>query len=128
VTGADLKRLRGEFAAAAQKVYDSWDEGDLDTYAGGGICHLIADACVEVAYAFGFTDATTMQATVGENHTWAVVKADDGVWHVDVPWYAYERGGGYRWSKIPGVVFTGSDVSIYRSSHDPDDFEQYAED
>ena len=45
----NLKSLTSEFVAAAQKIYDDWDEHP-DVYFGGGICHLIADAFVEIIY------------------------------------------------------------------------------
>ena len=43
----NLERLTSEFVDAAQQIYDNWDE-DPDVYAGGGICHLIADSFVEI--------------------------------------------------------------------------------
>ena len=46
---SNLESLTSEFVEAAQKIYDGWDE-DPDVYFGGGICHLIADAFVEIVY------------------------------------------------------------------------------
>ena len=130
MTGADLKALRNAFAAAAQRVYDSWDPVQgwcgNEEIGGGGICHLIANEMADVASEVGF-DVATVNAQVGENHVWFVAKADDGVWMVDVPWYAYERGGGYSWTKIPDVTITGGDVLIHRISSDPADFDDFWE-
>jgi hypothetical protein len=126
--GADLKKARPLFAAAAQKVYDAWDEEDVDTYGGGGICHLIADAIVGVAYELGVSEGTTVSAQIGEVHVWAVVQVADGVYSIDIPWYVYERGGGYSWTKEQDVTFSEDDVRIVRESSNPYDFKDYRED
>ncbi len=118
--------LRARLAAAAQKVYDDWDENE-DEYAGGGICHLIADAMVDVLSAAGI-EAQSVSAAVGEVHVFVVAKADDGVFSIDIPPGTYETGGGYTWKKIPGVTIDARDVLVDRLSADPDDFDQFTED
>ena len=42
-----FNNLKPEIAKVAQAVYDEWDENE-DEYAGGGICHLIADEIVSL--------------------------------------------------------------------------------
>lgn len=34
---------------------------------------------------------------------------------VDIPARVYERGSGYTWTKLPGVVFTPADIFISRN-------------
>jgi hypothetical protein len=96
-----LKSLRAKLAAVAQDEYDKWDE-DEDVYAGGGICHLIADRMADVLIAHHF-DVGIVSAQIGEQHVWCVAKTDDGVVSVDIPPSTYERGGGYSWHKLQGV-------------------------
>jgi len=122
----DLKKLRPVFAQLAQKVYDEWEEDDVDTYAGGGICHLIADEFCSYLGDKGI-DCASINTQIGDNHVWTVVKTDDGVLEVDISPHTYERGGGYSWQKIPNVQIDANDVVVNRLSSNPDDFEQYAE-
>jgi hypothetical protein len=56
------------------------------------------------------------------------VQTEDGIYSVDISPYAYERGGGYTWKKIPDVKFTPDDVEIDMISPDPDDFSEFNED
>lgn len=137
MTIADLKRLRAAFAFAAQRVYDSWhqdgDEGECEgeDLGRGGICDHIAEAMGAVINAAAGIDAaagaewTTFNSQVGSNHTWLFVKATDGLWSVDIPWWVYEQGGGYCWRKIPNVVFTTGDIEIRHESSDPEAFSEY---
>lgn len=119
--------LRAKLAAVAQEVYDEWDEADVDTYAGGGICHFIADAMCSVLDAEG-VECTSVSAQCGEVHVFVVARGDDGVFSVDIPPYTYEEGGGYTWTKIPDVEFSADDVIISKLDADPSAFEQYTED
>lgn len=119
-----IESLIPQVLAAAQRVYDDWDENP-DEYAGGGICHLIAD---EVAAVFNDRDidATTLSAEQGEQHVWAIVllrsEDSDGeehivVYEVDIPPGVYETGGGYSWQKIPNVKFDRNDLVIQPICH-----------
>jgi len=122
----DIKKLIPQLLAAAQAEYDAWDDPDgqhMD-YAGGGICHLIADEIAGVLNSNGI-EATTISASVGEQHVWAVAKVKEGVVEVDIPPSNYEQGGGYNWTKNPDVVFDASDLHIGFLSHNPKDFTQY---
>jgi hypothetical protein len=120
-----LKALRKNFAARAQEVYDNWEPGEFDEYAGGGICQDIADVISDEAIKYGY-ETTTLSAQVGEQHVWAVVKTDDGIFEVDIPYSIYERGGGYTWHKLPNVQFREGDV--YVNLLGPvEDWDQYLE-
>ena len=111
--------------AAAQKEYDDWDEANVDEYAGGGICHFIAEKIVEELDAAGI-EAESVSSNF-EQHVYAVAKLKDGVYIVDLPYQAYERGGGFSWTKIPGVTFSADDVIVHRIDSDPKQFNQYTE-
>jgi ribosomal protein S18 acetylase RimI-like enzyme len=121
----DLKSLRAKLAAVAQDEYDKWDE-DEDEYAGGGICHLIADRLADVLIANHF-EVGIVSAQIGDQHVWCVAKTDDGVVSVDIPPGTYERGGGYTWTKLQGVRIEADDVVLDVIDHNPDNFEQYTE-
>src|SRR4051794_31046894 len=108
--------LRLQMAQAAQGVYDEWQEGEEgfeDIYAGGGICHLIAEAIIDViGEHIPDVEAGTAQPSCGENHVWALFALGNEGYVVDVPYYVYETGGGYTWEKIPDVEFSAEDVTI----------------
>jgi len=127
-TGETLKSLSPELATAAQKVYDDWDQSDPenDDLGGGGICQDIAEVMASKLNEFGI-EAQTVSAQIGEQHVWVVAKLADGVYNVDIYPSAYERGGGYSWTKIPGVKFGAEYISISRLDPDPNSFSQYTE-
>jgi hypothetical protein len=118
-----LLNARAQFAAAAQKVYDQWDQShpDGDPELGfGGICQDIAAAISDVVSSLGF-NAGTMSAQCGEQHVWCIAYNEyqdeaEGVqyeaYHIDISPYVYETGGGYTWKKIPEVVFDANHISI----------------
>jgi hypothetical protein len=120
--------LRGELAKAAQKQYDEWDVSDPedDELNGGGICHLIADEMADVLSKHGI-DASTVSSD-HEQHVYLVAAFREGVYLIDVPYSTYERGGGYSWTKIPGVEFGPDDVSVERLDSDPGKLADYAGD
>lgn len=121
-----LLSLRPQLAAAAQAVYDRWeqDENGEDVELGvGGICQDIAEEQAGVLQSAGI-DAGTVSAQVGDQHVWVMAKVAEGVYEVDIPPSTYEIGAGYNWKKRPGVVFTADDVFINEVSKDPNDFEQ----
>lgn len=108
-----LMNLRPQMAAAAQKVYDAWEQGEDDEYNGGGICQDIAEAIVGVVHQNGLdVDAGTVSAACGEQHVWAVVAVEGEGFEIDIPYSTYETGGGYTWNKIPGVQFSPEDIII----------------
>jgi hypothetical protein len=119
-----LLAAKPDLAKVAQEEYDQWDESNVDEYAEGGICHLIADRMADVLNGRGI-EASTVSAQIGKQHVWVVARTSDGVYTVDIPPGVYETGGGYHWKKIPDVTFEAGDVVIDRLSRDPGDFDQY---
>lgn len=126
-----LSSLKPQFAAAAQQIYDKWDQSDSeygDPELGfGGICQDIAAAISDVINNNSSLEATTMSAQCGEQHVWAIVKTPDGIYEVDIPPCVYETGGGYNWQKIPEVTFGECDIVVTRLSGNPEDWPEYAE-
>jgi len=106
-----------------QRVYDDWDEADRDTYAGGGICHLLADEICDVLGSMGIECATVSCSM--EQHVYVGAKFEEGVYSIDIPYHIYETGGGFSWQKIPDIKFEPNDVEFYQVSGDPDEFENY---
>jgi hypothetical protein len=115
--------LRPELIKTAQEEYEEWDESNIDHYAGGGICHFIADNFCEVLDRKGITCSTV--SSDNEQHVYVVAQFAEGVYSIDLHYSYYETGGGFRWSKIPNVVLDPSDIYFYRLSHDPKEFKQY---
>lgn len=95
-----------QMATAAKAQYDAWDESDVDTFAGGGICHLIADALVSVLQANGVECCSV--PSEHEQHVFVVCQLVEGVFLLDLPYAYYERGAGYTWYKLPDVIFTAN--------------------
>jgi hypothetical protein len=127
----ELQEALPDIVRVAQAEYDAWQQ-DNDGYdeevGGGGICHLIADRISEILTNYLEIPSTTVSST-HEVHVYVVAKLPSGVWLVDIRPENYERGGGYTWTKIEGVVFDASDVTIDRLSRDPEDFErEYCDD
>jgi hypothetical protein len=106
-----------------QVEYDKWDESDLDTYAGGGICHIIADKICDVFLSIGI-ECTTVSCS-HEQHVYVVIKVKEGVYSVDIPYHIYETGGGFNWKKIPNIAFEPSHVVFYQITSDPKRFDDY---
>lgn len=119
------KSLTSQLVAAVQAEYDRWDETDIDTYAGGGICHLIADTLVSVLDDGGITACTVSSNC--EVHVYVACQLAEGVFTLDVPHRLYEVGGGYSWTKVPGIRFDASCLDWFRLSADPMEFGSVAE-
>lgn len=117
------KSLMPKILAAAQKDYDSWDESEIDTYAGGGICHIIANSICGVLYEAGI-ECTPVSCDY-EQHVYVAAKFEEGVYTIDIPYHIYEEGGGFSWKKLPDIVFEPGDVIFYKVTSDPDEFENY---
>ena len=126
---AVVNNLKIRLAKAAQMVYDSWEqdeEGNDEEYGGGGICHDIADAMVEVLEASGIESRSVSQS-IGEVHVFVVAKFAEGIYSIDIPPQTYERGSAYTWKKIPGVRFGPEDIDLFLVDRNPDNFDQYDE-
>jgi hypothetical protein len=118
-----VKHLKPMLVQVAQQVYDNWDELDIDTYANGGICHLIAEAIASILIDNNIT-ATTVSSD-HEQHVYTVVQVNEGVYTVDIPYQYYEAGAGYTWRKLPDVTFIPDDILFYCVSSDPSEFNDY---
>jgi hypothetical protein len=100
---AAARALAEQLVQAAQAEYDLWDEADVDTYGGGGICHLIAERLVQVLGCAGIEAASV--DSCHEQHTFVACRLAEGVVTLDLPHRLYEIGAAYHWTKIAGVVF-----------------------
>jgi len=119
------KAMVPQLVSRAQQDYDSWDESDKDTYAGGGICHIIADSICDVLISAGI-DCSPV-SSCHEQHVYVAAKFAEGVYSIDIPYHVYETGGGFSWEKLPDVKFDPGHVVFYRVSGDPNDFEAYTD-
>ena len=108
-----LDALTPAMVQKAQEVYDSWDEEDIDTYAGGGICHLIAEEIASLLEEHGILSWTHSLDYKQHVVTIAADKSTQEIYMVDVPEYAYEDGGGFTWTKIPDVKFEADDIVFH---------------
>lgn len=125
---ADVKELAPDLVAAAQALYDDWHqvEGLDEELGAGGICHLIAEQFGNILAGAGVEELATIHATIGENHVYVVALLEDGVFSIDIPPHIYESGGGYVWTKKPGVVFAPSDIVLFKIEGPmvPEDFNE----
>ncbi len=109
-----LHALRPQFAEVAQKEYDQWkqdSEGYDEEVGYGGICDCITNAIIGLLATEGIDAINGGQD--GDDHAYAIAYNQFCAFVVDIPYATYEFGGGYQWTKKPGVVFTTSDVCIY---------------
>lgn len=119
--------VKREIAIAAQKIYDDWDqEGEHDELNGGGICHIIADGIIEVLYNHKIDDCQTVSSNF-EQHVYVVGRFKEGIYSIDIPYSIYEKGGGFTWKKIPGVIFSEHDIQIYHLDSDSNNLDQYVD-
>ena len=114
--------LRPQLIKVAQVEYDEWDEENVDHYAGGGICHFIADEFCDVLSQHGINCSTV--SSDHEQHVYVVAQFAEGCYSIDLHYNYYETGGGFTWSKIPNVVLHPDDIHFYRASSNPRDFEE----
>jgi hypothetical protein len=109
----NLESLKPQFAMAAQKVYDDWQEDEYDDYNGGGICQDIAEEIATVINQhMPDVNVGTVSSSCGEQHVFVILHNDLEGYSVDIPYYVYETGGGYSWKKIKGVKFLADHISI----------------
>jgi len=118
-----VKKLVPKLVVAAQKIYNNWDEKDIDTYAGGGICHLIADEFCNVFWKHKIPCSTVSSSF--EQHVYSIIQTLDGVFTVDIHPSVYETGSGFSWKKIKNVKFDKSDIYFYKLSSNPEEFDEY---
>lgn len=112
--GARLEALRADMAAAAQAVYDGWEQDadgiDEFGYGGGGICDTIAERLAEV---IGDAGQCLPGGWDGDDHAWLLVTDGVSAFKVDIPPHVYETGGGMNWTKLPDVTIDPGDVVIF---------------
>jgi pyrimidine deaminase RibD-like protein len=119
------KNLLPMILPKVQTAYDDWDEIDVDTYAGGGICHILADAICDVLGNNGIE--CTPVSSSHEQHVYVAGKFAEGIYTIDIPYHIYETGGGFSWKKIPNITFETGDVTFYMASSDPADWKNYTD-
>lgn len=116
-----IKKLRPQLAAAAQEIYDAWDQDDegLDEELGsGGICDRISSAMADVIGRHVDGAYTQEGGQDGDDHSFLVVLTSDEAVMVDIPHETYEKGRGYSWKKIEGVDFQPDDVYVHTLPRD----------
>jgi small nuclear ribonucleoprotein (snRNP)-like protein len=122
VANEDLKRkiksILPKLAEAAQKEYDEWDEENIDEYAGGGICHFIADRICDVLYDMDIECATL--SLTHKQHVIAIAYDTETktAIMIDLPESTYETGGGFSWKKIPDVEIDPRDFDLIELNWD----------
>lgn len=118
-----IENLSDSIIAAAQAVYDDWDQDDegwSDHFGHeGGICDAIAEAICDSLIKAGI-DSFTISASVGEQHVWSIAidREKKEAVSVDISPYVYETGGGYVWKKRQGVVFDKNVLQIQKENYD----------
>jgi hypothetical protein len=121
--------VKRALAAAAQKVYDEWqqnEEGYDEELGGGGICHIIADEMSDVLFDNKIYNLQT-QCT-DQPHVYLIGKFKEGIFTIDIPYYVYESGGGWTWKKKPDVKFDESHVEIYQLDSNYRSWKKYVSD
>lgn len=113
--------VRKSIIEEVQKIYDDWqqdDEGIDEIYGEGGICDDIADKIASICMENGLNSFTLHDPY--ETHTSAYVYStyNKTCYNVDIPYSIYEKGYGYTWTKIPGVIFEENMVTISEVDYD----------
>jgi len=107
-----IKSILPKLTKKAQEEYDRWDEENIDEYAGGGICHILADEFVDI-FNQNNIDASSLSHPF-KQHVYVVVFDTENkkAITVDLPEYVYETGGGFSWKKVEDVEIEPSDFII----------------
>lgn len=122
-----VRSLAPAICAEAQRLYDEWEqdaEGIDEVYGNGGICEQIAQHAIAGVLAGA---GINVASGGSDEHAAIIAQFADGVFEVDIPFCVYERGGGYKWRKLPDVMFEPSDIVLDRLERDPAKFDLYSE-
>jgi 2'-5' RNA ligase/GNAT superfamily N-acetyltransferase len=126
---AQLMALRPQMAQVAQGIYDDWDSGGYRSSEGGDIEFGEGGICDSIAREIGGIIASKIRDVEvtdggqdGDDHAWTIAYRGKEVYGIDIPHTLYERGGGYSWTKVPGVTFSADDVEIFPLDVDPSEF------
>jgi hypothetical protein len=125
----EVESIKKELAASGQAVYDDWiqdENGNHVELGSGGICHLIADAMIDVLYNHGINRVQTVSST-HEQHVYLVGQFREGIYMIDIHWSNYETGGGFTWKKIPDVIFDENYITIYKLDSNPRNIKPYTD-
>jgi hypothetical protein len=118
----EIQATYPQLIAAAQKVYDEWDQDEdgIDEYYGsGGICDDIADEICQVIESLTPHNCFTRYDEY-ECHTSCYIYNVDTrlCFFLDIPYHVYETGGGYSWKKIKDVEFATNFIFIKQVDYD----------
>lgn len=124
---SDLEKLKPLFIKAAQKVYDEWeqnDEGYDEHFGYGGICDEIASEITHIISSktnyscFTHYDEYEFHTSTYVYHCYEEEIDEDEfqknayLISVDIPYWIYEHGAAYTWTKKQGVTFSPDMVEI----------------
>jgi len=118
-----LSGLRPQMAQIAQSVYNLWDESDVDTYANGGICHIISEKISDFLSRASTHNIDSYTHSLDFKQHVVTIAIDHNqkvAYMIDIPETIYETGGGFSWKKINDVFFEENDVEIQ-----PLDYEEW---
>jgi hypothetical protein len=137
----NLARIAQEVYDEWEQNEEGWSESHNEI-GYGGICHIIAEKIVSYLYSNGkgskLNSCTVSDPFVQHVYVIAFEKSegcggdesdseegqefefdygdDDNnlydIWSIDIPYSTYEDGGGFTWTKIKDVKFTGRDVVV----------------
>jgi len=136
---ADLAKIAQETYDEWEQNEEGWSDsfGEIGV---GGICHIIADQIISylngAGYGSNFSACSVSDPYVQHVYVvaWVGYKDEDedgeeglieeesddeeddsmlyNIYSIDIPYWTYERGGGFTWKKIPDVKFGERDVEI----------------
>ena len=117
-TQSEIEKYSPEILAGAQRIYDEWSQdenGEDFEFGSGGICDAISCEIGSVLSQHGFDIVDGGQD--GDDHAFIFAQKAGLVFSVDIPPHLYERGCGYSWKKLEGVVFTPEMLDISPASY-----------
>jgi hypothetical protein len=112
-----LDSMKSQFAGAAQKVYDEWEQdekGEDPELGPGGICQNIADEISDILAHQGIDAIIADTEGMVDQHVWVIAYDPDKkiAFNIDIDPHIYESGHGYTWKKKPDIKFQSSHIDI----------------